>query len=266
MTNKIFGLDIEGAYDRYEKSREKKKEQETKKKYPSIDSIDNLEDYIVLPGKEMKYSALLVSKHRIKTNKSYHETIEMLAEKNQFLLTPKQFTDLAKRLITRPANEYDYDGKGNRLSHYDSSQVLNHLLGLTGEVMNEWLNARFTKLAMYTSGATHNITYKVPQFGKIQEKTESLTPCLMDPKLIDEQDWIINATFHGMPPENVKEGDFEYMSPKNLFTEMIDSMQKRIGERSFFASFRLNEKSKAFDCTNELNTVGGYIRPAMIKK
>jgi len=171
--------------------------------------MDNLEDYVILPGRDYgryTYPDLLVAQFSSKLSETFDECEEALWEKNSFNLTIRQYVDFLNLLIEREV----YDGAGNKLDKMKVKAIAKDIFKKTRYPNPVCLDARFTKKGIFNK--KWNITYnKIKDSGKLTAVTETIEESIdldnKDTEMLDLNFWIANATYQGLPPKTSEKGD-----------------------------------------------------------
>lgn len=88
---------------------------------------DNLEDYIILPGREhgsISYQTMLVAKHKSLYEWNWHNARKALNKQDLKMLTIRQFMDLIKLL----QSDEVCGGTGRQLSKDERSYILDSII------------------------------------------------------------------------------------------------------------------------------------------
>jgi|SRR3989344_998734 len=245
LPNKIFGIETKGAYERALASfKNKKPEVKPGIILPQSD-IENLQDWIVLPGHKheaYEYPDLLVSMHRLSYTPEVERVVKGLGYnlKNtakeedgheyiggitweqalklnlglgDFTLNPRQLVDFLNLLRSGRA----FDGTGNIIDRRILESILDEMIAVRNPWRSEWLDAGFkvkkvgenNVLYLHSAHILYSNGNLTPQYKK------QLKDCLMEDRTpgIDFDYWLNNATSQGLPPKDIPNGSFYYRYP-----------------------------------------------------
>ena len=189
-------------------------------------NIQNPGDYIILEGKihgNYSYPDLLVSMDRKHYGKNWDDSHKALTDDGNFMLSIRQFVDFVKLLRTVNV----YDGTGSLIGNNRKiNGILDEIYKVGGDWRSEWLDAKFE-----LSGDKIFINYEHRnQGGNIEpRRREQLVDYLSSNKCpgIDLENWLNNASEHGLPEQNVKNGSIYYWKPENERVAGFDAYSGR---------------------------------------
>ena len=216
------------------------------KQYSIQNQNVNLEDYIVLEGKQhgsYSYPDLYVAQHRLSLtpeietsartlnlqiqntaqeltgnhyigNINWEQALKLNLKANNTTLTLRQAADLIYLILDGIEGKRKvYNGKGQELNKDKLVQTYNELFEIRDPWRGEWLDADFK---VHNSVLHINYEHKLDANGNLKpQRTEPLEYCLMEDKRVDIRSWIENSTFQGFPTKKVKEGIFNYWYPRS---------------------------------------------------
>ncbi len=193
LPNKIFGIDTEEAYRKYQAQPDKPREEKPKIVTTSTDGA-NLSDYVYLPNHN-----LYVAKQRTLLNHNWNDAHKELHKQKARMLTIREFADFLNKLRTGSTEE---------------QTIYKDITEVRDPWRSEWLDAYFRqekdKWFMDYNHRTIN--------NKLTPQTqESLEACLRTDKTpgISLDDWLKNSTKQGLPKANIGKGDLYYWHPKD---------------------------------------------------
>ena len=212
LPDKIFGIDIEEAYQKIlsEKEPDKPPRRDSpsnprtkKQKAISIQGV-NLADYIFMPSYD-----LYVAKERILQGKNWFDAHKEAHKQNARMLTIREFVDFLNQVKEGKAE----DGLGNKISKSELDKIYKDITEQRNPWRSEWLDADFKVV----NGVLQiNYNHKIVNKKLVPQNSEPLESCLMQDRLpgIDIEFLLKNANKQGFPPTNIPGGDLWYFYPR----------------------------------------------------
>ena len=182
-------------------------------------TLSNPENYILLSEKTYgaySYPDLLVAMNKTHLGKNWHDCHAELAKEDAFMLTIRQFVDFLNLIKSGSA----YDGNGRKIDAPRLNDIYNEITEKRGPWRSEWLDADFKVIDKNIVGLrgklVMNYEHRIVN-GKLtpQRSQEALENYLAKDKQpgIDFNEWLTSATYQGLPPVNIKNGDLWYWQP-----------------------------------------------------
>ncbi len=181
-------------------------------------NIQNPEKYIILTGRShgsYSYPDLFVAMDRTHYGKNWKDAHLALSQEESQMLSIRQFVDFLNLLRSGKV----HDGTGRNLNKTKINAVLDEILTVRNPWRSEWLDADFKvkdkKLGIVGGKVYMNYEHCVSNGNIIPKHSEEIRGYLASNKTpgIDLDEWLKNATSHGLPPANIKDGSLYYWQP-----------------------------------------------------
>ena|SRR3989344_1346729 len=186
---------------------------------PSPSVIPNREQYIILPTKnhgKYSYPDMLVAMDLTHLGKTWYDTHKLLAAEGDKMLTIRQFVDFVNLIKTGRA----FNGAGRPVDKRRLDTILDNITAVRDPYRAEWLDADFKvldkKFGLFGGKVAMNYGHTMVN-GVLTptKRDEVLEGYLAEDKKpgIDMNDWLARATYQGLPPADVKNGNLWYWQP-----------------------------------------------------
>jgi len=190
-------------------------------------SDNDLEDYIILESKSHdshSYPDLLVSKKRSHLSLHWFDAHKALNQENSFMLNLRQFVDYLMLLKSGKV----YDGKGRKLHEIESLSLFRGIIAPMKPFRAEWLDAYF-KADIFSDSIRINYNHKCINNSWVAGISEQLHNHLENTRNpgINLENWLIYATFQGLPDKFIELGDISYFAPckEKEFVAWFDAIE-----------------------------------------
>ena len=273
--DKIFGIEIPGAYERYSRGSKHNEEKELpSSKVITPATIPNPESYIILEGQKhgtYSYPDMLVSMDKSYFNQDWYSAQRTVHQNNECMLTPRQFVDFLNLLKSDRA----YNGEGKPLPGSKLNSLLDEIIIVRSHWSAEWLARNYWRVewldaCFSAQGETTKVTYHtIRGDGILEQVTEPLEDCLMNDKTpgIDLDDWLKKATYQGFPDKKTGSGspDKKTGSGSLYYWYPRDERVAGFGASSVGAGLGCDgDPRNSGDPQNSYSTLG--VRRARVKK
>ncbi len=175
--------------------------------------IVNPKDYIILEGRthgKYSYEDTLVAMNRTYQGKNWNDAHIACANENRYMLTIRQFVDFLNLLRTGKV----HDGRGSLIKDKSKIEgILDEIYKVGGNWRSEWLDADFkVQNEKVVMNYEHRMKNGVLTPNRSNEVLEGYLAQNKQPG-ISLDDWLARATYQGLPPANVKNGELYYWQP-----------------------------------------------------